>query len=322
MKNRIIHLVAVLLLCGMAFGQPQKLEFEVASIKPSDPQPMGRIRIGMQTDGGMLRYSNASLKDIIRTAYRMKDYQIEGPDWLNGARFDITAKFPAGAKEDDVPEMLQALLAERFKLIVHTDTKEHPIYALVVGKDGAKLKESDIQTRDTVPPQGTPGGGATRTADVDRSAPSGNPPAAGSSNTSTSRQLGPGDRVAPNGPPPRGGMMLMMEQGNMHLKANAVTVGGLAELLARFSERPIVDMTNLKGRYDIDLAFSPETIRGMPHPPMPPPPGGERPAGAETAEPGPSMFDAVQQYGLKLEPRKAPMAILTVDHIEKTPTEN
>ena len=82
-----------------AFGQQPsgKLAFEVASIKPSQPLPMGQMRIMMSTDGGMLRYNNVSLKDCIRVAYRVKDFQVQGPDWLGSARFDIVAKLPDGA---------------------------------------------------------------------------------------------------------------------------------------------------------------------------------------------------------------------------------
>ena len=97
-----MKLWSVLVFCGAAFGQ----QFEVASIKPAEPMPMGMMRIGMNADPGILRYTNVSLKDCIRAAYRVKDFQVEGPDWLGSARFDIQAKFPAGATEDQVPEML------------------------------------------------------------------------------------------------------------------------------------------------------------------------------------------------------------------------
>jgi uncharacterized protein (TIGR03435 family) len=145
-----MKLWTVLLLCSAAFGQ-QKVEFEVASIKPSEPTPMGMIRIGMSADAGMVRYMNSSLRDVIRTAYRVKDFQIEGPDWMSSARFDITAKLPDGASKDQIPEMLQALLAERFKLQLHRDNKEHAVYALVVGKGGPKLKPAEVQTDDKPP---------------------------------------------------------------------------------------------------------------------------------------------------------------------------
>ncbi len=280
------------LCCAGLFAQPPsaKLEFEVASIKPSAPMPMGQIRIGMSADAGMVRYSNVSLKDIIRTAYRVKDFQVQGPDWLASTRFDIVAKLPDGATREQVPEMLQTLLAERFKLTLHRETKEHNMYALVVGKGGPKLKPAEIkpiETRNTdgPPPPPPPGG-----------------PGAG---------------------PPRGAMMIRMDSGGAHLQTPSATLAALADLISRFTERPVVDMTGIEGQYEFDLAFAPETIQGMPGGRMPgPPPGGGEHSSSEAAEPAPTIYDSVQRYGLKLEPRKAPMEILTVDHIERTPTEN
>ena len=117
--------------------------------------------------------------------------------------------------------------------------------------------------------------------------------------------------------------MFSMDQGGMHMKASGMTLPNLADMLSRFAERPIVDMTNISGRYDFDLTFMPDTVRGLPRPAAPPSaPGNDRPLGADSSEPGASIFEAVQRYGLKLEPRKAPMEVLTIDHIEKTPTEN
>src|SRR5581483_8179531 len=275
MKSLILWLPV---LAGAAVAQQPagKLEFEVASIKPAAPSPMGRIRVEMRADGGMLRYSNVSLKDCIRVAYRVKDFQVEGPDWLGSARFDITAKFPDGANQDQVPEMLQALLTERFKLTVHRDTKEHPIYALVVGKSGPKLKPAEVATPDA-PPDGPP------------------PP--------------PG-----RGPMPRGAMMMMMDPAGMHLKASSATLPNIAEAISRFTERPVVDETGINGQYDFDLVFSPEKtpgMHGLKDGPMPPAPGADHGTSEAPAEPAVSIFDAVQQYGLKLEPRKAPLEILT-----------
>lgn len=292
MKTWILCTVLLLLWCGVAFGQQASASpsFEVASIKPSAPQPMGMMRVMMNTDAGMIRYTNVSLKDVIRAAYRVKDFQIDGPDWLGGTRFDIVAKFPSGATRDQVPEMLQSLLADRFKLTLHRNTKEHGIYALLVGKNGPKLKPADVQKPGDPPPPAGPGPNA------------GAAPGAGS---------GPG------------GAMMMMDPSGMHLKMNAATLAGLTDALSRFTERPVVDMTDIKGQYEFDLVFVPETMRGMPRGGSMPPPGAEHPAGAEAPqEQGASVFEAVQSYGLKLEPRKAPLEILTIDHIEKTPTEN
>src|SRR5581483_2334707 len=102
--------------------------------------------------------------------------------------------------------------------------------------------------------------------------------------------------VEKGGVPPPGAMMMRFDPSGMHLRAPAATLGNLADMLSRFSERPVVDMTGIQGHYDFDLSFAPEIMRGMPPPPRPP--------DAEPAEPAPSIFEAVQGYGLKLEPHK------------------
>jgi uncharacterized protein (TIGR03435 family) len=91
------------------------------------------------TDPGRLTIRNASLKFCIEWAYGVKDYQISGPGWLDSEHFDIVAKAERGALEDRLRQMLQALLADRFKLSLHRETKEMPVYALTVGKEGAKI---------------------------------------------------------------------------------------------------------------------------------------------------------------------------------------
>ena len=314
MKTWLLRTALALFSCSVMFAQaaPGSLSFEVASIKPSAPQPMGMIRIGVTADAGMARYNNVSLRDLIRSAYRVKDFQIEGPDWLNSTRYDIVAKLPEGAKQDQIPEMMQSLLAERFKLTLHRDTKDHPIYALVVGKNGAQLKPAEVQAGDAVVPGETPKPAPT---------PGGGAAGAAADATATARTGGPGG-TGPGGPP-RAGMMMMMSPEGIHLKVGSATVAAMADGISRFTERPVVDMTGIKGQYDFDMTFAPEKMPALPRPPMPPPPGADRPANAETpGEQAQSVFDAVQKYGLKLEPRKAPLEVLTIDHIEKTPTEN
>jgi len=271
----------------MASGQQSSsgIAFEVASIKPSVPPATGLVFIGMNADGGMLRYTNVSLKDFIRVAYRVKDFQVQGPEWIGDTRFDIVAKLPAGSSKDQIPEMLQALLADRFKLLVHRESKVHSIYALVVAKGGPKLKPADVSPDDAA--------------------------AAG----------GKGDGSGL----PRGKLMMKLDPGGAHLRAPSATLAGLAEMISRVSERPVVDMTGIQGQYDFDLVFSPETMRGMPGgkggPMPPPPPAGGQPSDP-SAEPAGTIFESVRTYGLKLEPRKAPLDVLIVDRMEKAPTEN
>jgi len=141
-----------LLLAAPLMAQPTAdsawpMTFEVASIKPSAPlNPrqvmMGQKPVGMKVDAVRADIANLSLADLVRIAYRVKPYQITGPDWMKRDRFDIVGKLHEGGSQDQVPEMLQALLAQRFKLALHRETKEHAVYALVVGKNGPKLVEA------------------------------------------------------------------------------------------------------------------------------------------------------------------------------------
>ena len=126
-----------------AFSQtlPARPEFEVASVRPSAP-PTDRVNIGMHVDGARVSCTYLSLKDYIRIAHRVKDYQVTGPEWLSSERFDIAATLPAGVARERVLDMMQVLLAERFRLKLHRDTKEFPVYGLVSGKGGLKMKES------------------------------------------------------------------------------------------------------------------------------------------------------------------------------------
>ena len=123
--------------------------FEVASVKPNksgDSAP-GIGRGGaMRFEGGRLAMENVSLWKCIGIAYGIgedKDYAISGPDWLKSERYDIIAKLPAGAAPDQARLMLQGLLAERFKLAVHRESKVLAAYALTAGKGGAKLQEAE-----------------------------------------------------------------------------------------------------------------------------------------------------------------------------------
>jgi uncharacterized protein (TIGR03435 family) len=112
--------------------------FEVASVKPNTSGSGSSHTSGTT---GQLTITNRSLKEPIETAYNVQDFQIAGPEWLGAVKFDIVAKIPAGAQKDQRPAMMQALLAERFQLAVHRESKEMPAYALVVGKSGPKLQQ-------------------------------------------------------------------------------------------------------------------------------------------------------------------------------------
>jgi bla regulator protein blaR1 len=146
--------LALLLICP-GFAQ---LTFEVASIKPANPDsPGSSIQI---VPGGGLNITGIPLRTMIALAYGVREFQVSGgPGWVGSQRFDVTARPGAAAAKgqedlakmtddrfktvrDQSNERLRALLAERFQLMVHKETKEEPIYALVVSKDGSKLEEN------------------------------------------------------------------------------------------------------------------------------------------------------------------------------------
>ena len=128
--------------------------FEVASVKRSPLFASNGINSSMKLDPGRLTCSNVSLKKLIYESYAVKDYQVSGPDWLSTEIYDIAAILPPGATRDDVQLMLQNLLAARFKLTLHRDTREMPVYALVVGKGGSKLQEVEFARASTSASQG------------------------------------------------------------------------------------------------------------------------------------------------------------------------
>jgi uncharacterized protein (TIGR03435 family) len=133
----------------VAFGQPRDA-FEVTSIKPADPAARGvRLQI---TPGGGLRADNINLRALMEFAFDVQNFQIAGgPAWIDSQRFDILAKPPEGGPAKEDAELsrsrLQALLADRFQLKFHRDSKDAPVYALVAAKNGPKLKESTGESR-------------------------------------------------------------------------------------------------------------------------------------------------------------------------------
>jgi bla regulator protein blaR1 len=115
--------------------------FEVASVRRSQPSS-GPIPVGIDTEPGKLTAQNDTLKDLIRAAYGVREYQISGPEWLNSERYDIVAKAAQPVGHAQLMQMLQSLLVDRFKLALHRDKKEFTVYALVVAQNGPKLPKA------------------------------------------------------------------------------------------------------------------------------------------------------------------------------------
>jgi uncharacterized protein (TIGR03435 family) len=319
----------VVLAGAVLFGQTidKSLTFEVASIKPAAmPTPNGRGMMYMRPpsggpgskDPGRINYPFITLKSLIMNAYDVKDYQVSGPPYLDSERFEVTAKMPPDTTQEQFRVMLQNLLAERFKLTVHKDTKELPMYSLVVAKGGPKLTESA-----EAPP--------VKEGEDPGALPP--PPPLG--------QIKMGPDGFPILPAPllgggRGGMFFMGMPGKMRLSAQKQTMKDLADNLSSRLARPVADETGLTRKYDFALTFSTEGLNMpmMPGPPPPPPGGGGgavavtggeggRGPGQTEAEAPPDIFRAIQsQLGLKLDAKKGPVTMIVVDHVEKAPTEN
>ncbi len=263
-----------------------------------------------------------SLKESIRGGlWRKKQYQVDGPSWLGETRFDIQAKMPDGSTKDDAPAMLQALLAERFKLAVHRDKEEHKVLALIPAKSGPKLKES-----------------LAAPADIDPNAP------LQPGETKLETEDGPirmtrkpdGTTIMNMG---RRGTMTMkfdMPTQSMSLQSSMVTMDGFADMLTNMMQMggsggpQVVNMTGLKGNYQISLDLSLASLiaagsgsrrrNGE---------GPDSAGGASTDNPanaasdpqgGQTVYSSVEKLGLKLDERKATVERLIVDHAEKAPS--
>jgi uncharacterized protein (TIGR03435 family) len=98
-------------------------------------------------DAGLVRYANATLTSVLTKAYNVKFQQIAGPSWLDSERYEIIGKMPQGASKEQVPTMLQNLLAEKFQTKVHWETTQGQAYTLVVDENGPKIKESHAPNR-------------------------------------------------------------------------------------------------------------------------------------------------------------------------------
>jgi len=293
---------AAVLFGFIALAAGAQPSFEVASVKPSAPidtsgplrsAPSG-CRGGPGTnDPAIWTCSNMSLSRLILLVYNLKPYQLTGPAWLDGDRFDIVAKVPAGASKDELQLMEQNLLAGRFKMTLHREQKELPIYEMTVAKNGPKLKE--------VPP-GPP---------VPRL-----PPPSASVVRPGAKPVVDKDGL-PVLPPGWTGFTTMGNQTRMGL-GNA-SMERLAGSLTGFSGRPVVDATGLTGRYDIVLTWTAEQAGA---PMTASADGGSSPA-APASEPGPTLVQAIQeQLGLRLESKKGPVDVVVIDHAEKKPIEN
>lgn len=280
------------LLTGLLLAQSP--QFEVASVRLFSAAP-GQTTAGIHFDGRLLRGIGLSLRDYLATAYRFKATLISGPDWTATERYDITATLPDGAAKAQVPEMLQALLADRFQVKLHKEKKELPVFALVLAKGPLKLKA----------------------APVDPNADPINDEPIGMANVAT---LSIVDNVVSVNYA-RGASF---STGNNRIEARKLPLWVFCRNLERYSDHQIIDMTGLSGAWDFTIDVTPEDyqammirsalLRGANLPPE-----------AQKfldSNPAAALGDALGQVGLKLESRKAPVDTIVIDSALKTPTAN
>ncbi len=130
-----------LLFLAIAIGALHAQTFEVVSIKVRDAS----TRPGPpRSDPGIVSFPNANLRLLITRAYEIAPYQINGPAWLDAPNYTFNARIPEGVSEDKVPALMQAMLADRFGLKAHWESPVQAVFELVVGKDGPKLKRTDL----------------------------------------------------------------------------------------------------------------------------------------------------------------------------------
>jgi uncharacterized protein (TIGR03435 family) len=284
MIRSIVRAGLMVIMAGAVFAQTpaQAPAFEVASIKPAAPSTDGKMRVSMGNDPGRVNYSNVTLKDVLQRAYRVKRHQITGPSWLDSDRFDIVAKVPEGVPNDQIPEMLQSLLNERFKLTLHREKKEMPVYALVVGKNGPKLEKAED----------------------------------GESAPDKRQGIMVRDGLTLGTARMEGHKVTLSRFADMLSNMLDRPVTDQTEIQGNYNFTLDVSTEDLmKGGVKMQArggAAGPEGPGGA---------SGDGGPAPESA-PGLSIFSAIQKLGLKLEPRKAPLDFIVIDKGERVPTEN
>ena len=342
MRNRFVVMLmaGALIATGAAFGQTgaatqaattaaaaataaSSLTFDAASVRPSPAPDQTTMQAGLiagrqpnwvRVDGTRATFNYESLNDLIAYAYKLRPYEINGPEWLVTDRFDIAARLPDGTTKDDVPEMLRALLVERFKLATHREMQEQPVLGLVVAKSGPKLKES------TATPEAIDENAPLQPGESRMNTPNGPMRLMKNADGSTTYNMGA-----------RGTFTLKFdnETRSMHMEASTITMKGFAVMMNTLGGgggRQIVDMTGLRGMYQAAVDFSLMDLlsslsaQGID---IPRRPGGGS-SGTEATDPegGATVAAALEKLGLKLEKSRAKVDRLVVDHVEKSPTEN
>jgi uncharacterized protein (TIGR03435 family) len=304
------------LACWWASAQEKPPTFDVASVKPAtlpagvtvtgeatmasrgtDMQRLRNVGGPGTNDPGRIHYPLISLKALLLRAYDSY-FEIRGPGWLDTEVVQVDATMPSSTTKEQFRQMLASLITDRFQLKSHVESKEITGYSLVVAKDGPKMKES----ADLPAPQ-------DRRDDAAPPAP---------------RPRGRGPDGFPIPPPgPTFGFMAVEGQ-RARIIGQQQALDKLVEGLGNLLKCPVTDATGLKANYDFTVTYSGGFGSGGPYAQLvPPATDGAATAGVSAPEPAPDIFSALQsQLGLKLEPKKVPVQVLVIDHMEKTPAGN
>jgi uncharacterized protein (TIGR03435 family) len=274
--------------------------FEVASIRPSAPPESiaqqiqsGKLHLGVSIDQARVDIAFLSLADLIPIAYRVKPLALSGPTWLGDDHWDIVAKLPEGASKSKIPEMLQTLLRDRFKLEVHRETREQSVYVLTVRKEGPALKAADAL------PSADPDAAAILTTPEGKAVPT-------SDGRSMTISGGPAGNV-------RITYLDDPNQCRIELRTSMSTLADMFTL-----DKPVVDSTGLTGPYAVVLALPTNDAKPLMRSAM----GMGIVGMSQDRTDATALAQSLQKAGLKLEARRVPIEMVVVDHVEKKPTEN
>jgi uncharacterized protein (TIGR03435 family) len=247
-----------------------------------------------------------------------------GPDWMESAFYDVQAKADCSqaiASRDLVSLMVQSLLEDRFNLKARVETRDMPVYNLLVGRDGPKLAKSTDQTPlAPLVPASQLCGPVPEAPSTPASLPQ--LPAPGSDMSQFISQL------------PRGSIFGTFQTGAMTLQGRAAPLNRLANTLKLLTGRQVIDKTELAGLFDITLKFSldglalpglppgaaPGLAGGPPSSPLSGPLGGAA-VGTVATDPAATLFSAIQDLGLRLEQARGPVQVVVIDSVQK-PSEN
>jgi uncharacterized protein (TIGR03435 family) len=312
MKKTLVAALAAAAIIVVLNAQDTAPPF-VASVKKN----AGGFGAQMRIAPGMISANGVPVRLLMRQAYGgLQDFQlVGGPPWINSDRFDIEAKLEGGGplSPQVIQSVLRQILEERFALKVHRETRELPIYALVVarsdGRLGPNLKPSSPECATLMTSRGggpAPGPDGRGGVIVSR----GGPPSDGRGGPGRAGGPPPLDFDAPPVCGQRGG-------GFGRMRAGGTTMEQFATMISGTAQRVVIDKTGLTGYYDIALTYTPT---GDQLPQGAPPPGAPAPPPIDPD--GPSFFTAIQeQLGLKLDNQRGPVEVVVIDSIQQ-PTEN